>query len=104
MANPVLIGWQTQITMSPAEAPPPLEQLKGWQTQITMSPAEAPPPLEQLKGWQVVIPPPLEQLKGWQVVIPPTFSDTFPLNGVVPGGGAQIIGSPIVQPVGRTSV
>jgi len=90
MANPVLIGWQTQITMSPAEAPPPLEQLKGWQTQITMSPAEAPPPLEQLKGWQVVI--------------PPTFSDTFPLNGVVPGGGAQIVGSPIVQPVGRTSV
>ena len=56
MANPVLIGWQTQITMSPAEAPPPLEQLKGW-----------------------------------QVVIPPTFSDTFPLNEVVLGGGAQII-------------
>ena len=34
MANPVLIGWQTQITMSPAEAPPPLEQFIGWQMVI----------------------------------------------------------------------
>ena len=44
------------------------------------------------------------KLRGIEIESGETFSNEFPLTGVTAGSGAQIIGSPIIQPVGRVNV
>ena len=44
------------------------------------------------------------KLRGIEIESGETFANEFPLTGVTAGGGAQIIGSPIIQTVGRVNV